>query len=84
MQALVEGIDQPESTSKQMDSADATTPNAAHAIGYLVMNVAGAELRLESHRVFAFVESASNSALELIEPAPENLFHLKSFRDQGA
>jgi hypothetical protein len=44
------------------------------------MDVAGFELGLEGHGVMAFVEPASDSGLETVRPAAENILHLKSFR----
>ena len=48
------------------------------------MDVAGAELRLERHGVFGFVEPTCDSALAFVEPTTEDYIHLKSFRGRGA
>jgi hypothetical protein len=84
VQALVNGFGQAEFLDQQVDRADAATGNGADPFGHVVMNVARPELGRERQGIFAFVEPTGNSALAFVEPAADNILHLKSFRDQGA
>src|SRR5476651_12996 len=79
----VDGVDQDELLGQCVHGPDATAGDSAVALGHLVMNVAGAELRLEGHCVFCLVQPEFDSALAFVEPFMENSAHLKSFRDQG-
>ena len=84
MQALVDGVDQADRLRQQVDGADAAASDGAERLRHFVLDVAGAELGLERHGVFGFVEPAHDSALAFVEPTTENDLHLKSFRERGA
>jgi hypothetical protein len=83
LQPLVDRLDQAKALGQQVHGSKAATGDRANLRGRFVLDIAGLELGLEGHGVFAFVEPSRDSGLEFVQPAAENTLHLKSFREQG-
>ncbi len=67
VQAFVDGVDQADLPGQNVDSADAAVGQAARAVGDLIVDVAGRELRSVAIPELGLVQAAVDAALAVGE-----------------